>query len=333
MPNHRVLSQPFQDLSPERFSPGRQRRILQNGTRCFPDLPQRFCRKEIGRNQIPVPAGIIAGPETAPRHTGPGYGRPFSRFRQRIGRRTPAPFKIIGRLLHVPLFRLPDMQDRFSRVPERFIAPVRIPCFLPEAICQTDGIAQGIHLIFVLPDPGLLIPAPAGPVRIPMSAVSLPVESIRIRIQNDILKLPLQQSPDNLRYFGPVFGIRQIMVYLSGGIPQPHGRNISGDQKYGAFRPLKGRIPGAAEALPVHMSQLLPALAAQHFVNRRCRLCHPIHSAFPFLVYYFTEKRISLPVHQPSAEKIIRQSTGKVSLLQVSNPAAVYLTAAKTDIF
>jgi len=109
-------------------------------------------------------------------------------------------------------------------------SPVKNICFphsLPISIYQVNRCTQRIHFIFSFPDIGAHIR------QIMSIAVTVRrfIECICIRIGKDHPGLSANDSFYNCLQLCILTRIPDIMHDLCGGIPQPHGRDISGYDK------------------------------------------------------------------------------------------------------
>ena len=214
---------------------------------------------------------------------------------QRVGSPAADPAEIVRGLLRVALFCFPGGKDLLRGLQEGIAAPGGGSGRLPEMVSQADRIAQGIHFVFAFPDPRPGLLRPAGVIQVGPAVIGLPVERVGIRIQDNVAELPFQQSQDCLGNL-PVFpGMGYIMVYLGGGIPEPHGGNISRHQEHRAVRPLQGGIPGAAKTGAVHLRQFVPSKGCQPVKNRLCRFLQPIHDAVLRFFFYLTRLLRAFP--------------------------------------
>ena len=152
--------------------------------------------------------------------------------------------------------------------------------YFPELPRQIHREAEGIHLIFTLPLPACLATVIGGIVGTGRPGI----EGISIWIHCNIEELLGQHCADKAIYSIIAGGQRQIVVHLCGGIPQPHSRNIPGNDKgtavrQGLHRGLGGVQIALFKALPQffrHRKRQTLRLLLQCFKPTCCH-CQPPH--------------------------------------------------------
>ena len=123
------------------------------------------------------------------------------------------------------LLGLPDLQDGVQSPDKILIELVSPAGVFPDQISQLHRIAQGIDLIFALPQP-------IGHLRLvvlPTVAVLLLIEGVGIGVVIDEKELPSGQPHQQIRDLAVLFGRHQVRAHLGYRIPQPHGGNVPGD--------------------------------------------------------------------------------------------------------
>ena len=182
--------------------------------------------KHIGRDQVAVDAGIIAGTEARPGQTHAGFYQSALAFSgQGICVIAALTLEGIRGFLLVILFGLPYVQDGVQAFYEIVIKMVCTAGVFPEQICELNGIAQRVDLVFAFPEPiahfRLIV--------IPAVAVFFLVEGICIGIMVYKEKLSSGQTSQQVGNLLILCCSYQIGAHLCNGIPQPHRRDITGD--------------------------------------------------------------------------------------------------------
>ena len=163
---------------------------------------------------------------------------------------------------------------------ERLCVNGRIAGSVFVLLCQQDGRAEGIHLILPLPHGGV-------PFRLILKALSVgfPVEGVGVSIDQHVLDLRGDHAPQKRTHLLVLCGEGQIILDLRGGIPQPHGGNIAGDDEgLSARKGLHGGLHRAQKAGLRQRGQrgIVPGVILFQFFRVGQQTFGGLHSSFSF---------------------------------------------------
>ncbi len=203
---------------------------------------QRPDGEQVGGHQVAVTAGVVAGAEAAPGHAGVAHRLAPALVVQGVTGRAVSAGEAIGAVF-VALLGAQHAHDGLHRLVEPLREEGRAAGGQVILFGQPQGIAQRVDLVLALPHPV------GGPGRVVVGLVGggLPVEGVGVGIPQHALRLP---GDDALQHGGHLrlFGEAHVVQHLGGGIPQPHGGDVAGDDEGVAGGLLDGGLDGVQEA-------------------------------------------------------------------------------------
>ena len=167
--------------------------------------------EHVGRHEIWVDAGVVAGAESGPCHAGDGKRSSGTMVGHAVARIVVRTEEAVMRIRMVKL-GFEHVKDSTDAAYKRIIEMAGGSCIAIQQPRQLNGVAQGVHLVFAFPQPwseriGLIV-------RIPGSAAGCFVERVCVWIDIDEPEL-LPNKPGNKRgELGIIYGYGEIWSEL-----------------------------------------------------------------------------------------------------------------------
>ena len=229
------------DLGRELFGTGSDFLVLIDLTHDLRGVAEGYDGEHVGRDEIAVNAGVVAGTEAGPGHARDGDRRAVAVVRESIGGRAVGAAEIV-RGLAVILLDSEKVEDAQGALFVLVVELARAAGLFPEKVRELHRVAERIDLILALPDPrgleiGIVGLAAGGlPERFhsvfrPAHAVRFLIERVCVGVDINALELAVHEALNAIGNLCVVLCDGQIVANLRGGITQPHGGDIAGDDE------------------------------------------------------------------------------------------------------
>ena len=124
------------------------------------------------------------------------------------------------------LFQVPDVDDALTPLVHRTVEVVSTSRGLPQPPCEIDGEGQRINLVLALPQ----LIEQINIVGVEMCSGRTRVKGVGVGVDSDAVPLPSDDVPDLTGHRRQVAQCQEG-PQLSGGVAQPHGRNVASDDE------------------------------------------------------------------------------------------------------
>ena len=167
--------------------------------------------EHVGRHEIWVDAGVVAGAESGPCHAGDGKRSSGTMVGHAVARIVIRTEEAVTRIRMVKL-GFEHVKDSTDAAYKRIIEMAGGSCIAIQQPRQLNGVAQGVHLVFAFPQPwseriGLIV-------RIPGSAAGFFVERVCVWIDIDEPELLPNKPGNKCGELGIIYGYGEIWSEL-----------------------------------------------------------------------------------------------------------------------